>query len=219
LSNHYETLVFDCDGVILNSNHIKTSAFYEVTKIYGKEKALELVKYHTNNGGVSRYAKFEYFVNEILNIPNPLDLKSKLIHQYSLVLHKQLALCEVANGIADLSKATSNSRWMVVSGGDENELRYIFRKLGIFDFFNYGIYGSPKTKEQILREQIDSGRLLFPALFIGDSRYDHVAAVSTGLDFLFVSDWSEFAEWKEYCEEHHIPVLANISQIKNFLQL
>ena len=32
----YTNLFFDCDGVILNSNLIKTNSFYEVTKKYGK---------------------------------------------------------------------------------------------------------------------------------------------------------------------------------------
>jgi len=34
----YKTLIFDCDGVILNSNKIKTQAFYDVAKIYGHVK-------------------------------------------------------------------------------------------------------------------------------------------------------------------------------------
>ena len=32
----YKTLVFDCDGVILDSNRIKTEAFYRTTQKYGE---------------------------------------------------------------------------------------------------------------------------------------------------------------------------------------
>jgi len=56
----YKTLVFDCDGVVLNSNKIKTQAFYEATKQFGHESAQALVDYHVANGGISRYAKFEW---------------------------------------------------------------------------------------------------------------------------------------------------------------
>jgi len=54
--NEYQALVFDCDGVVLNSNKIKTQAFYEATKQFGHESAQALVDYHVANGGISRYA-------------------------------------------------------------------------------------------------------------------------------------------------------------------
>ena len=61
----YETIIFDCDGVILNSNNIKIQAFYETALIYGHDLANELVKYHIENGGISRYQKFEFSPNVI----------------------------------------------------------------------------------------------------------------------------------------------------------
>ena len=62
----YKTFVFDCDGVVLNSNQIKTDAFYEAAKAYGSENAQALKDYHIQNGGVSRYEKFKYFILDIL---------------------------------------------------------------------------------------------------------------------------------------------------------
>ena len=59
--SQYATCVFDCDGVVLDSNQIKTQAFYNATQSYGHEFADQLVNYHLKNGGVSRYEKFEYF--------------------------------------------------------------------------------------------------------------------------------------------------------------
>jgi len=55
---NYKTLVFDCDGVILNSNKLKTQAFYQATLPYGESKAQAMVNYHVQNGGISRYRKF-----------------------------------------------------------------------------------------------------------------------------------------------------------------
>ena len=62
----YQTLVFDCDGVLLNSNKIKTQAFYDVAKVYGHKPAQKLKDYHLKNGGISRYKKFEYLLISIL---------------------------------------------------------------------------------------------------------------------------------------------------------
>ncbi len=49
--NHYQTLIFDCDGVILNSNQVKTQAFYKATLSYGEAAAESLVNYHIQHGG------------------------------------------------------------------------------------------------------------------------------------------------------------------------
>ena len=46
---YYDTFIFDCDGVILNSNKIKTKAFYDTAKIFGDKSALALKNYHLLN--------------------------------------------------------------------------------------------------------------------------------------------------------------------------
>ena len=58
----YQTIVFDCDGVILDSNRIKTEAFRTVAEPIDTELADELVRYHIDNGGISRYRKFDFFI-------------------------------------------------------------------------------------------------------------------------------------------------------------
>ena len=55
--NKYDCFIFDCDGVILDSNKIKTEAFFSLALPYGKGIAKLLVDYHTQNGGISRYLK------------------------------------------------------------------------------------------------------------------------------------------------------------------
>ena len=44
--SQYATLIFDCDGVILDSNKIKTTAFYNTALPYGEDAAEALVNYH-----------------------------------------------------------------------------------------------------------------------------------------------------------------------------
>ena len=53
-------IIFDFDGVILNSHKVKTSAFYYIFKEFGKRKALKAQKYHLKNVGISRIKKFKY---------------------------------------------------------------------------------------------------------------------------------------------------------------
>ena len=63
--NRYKTIIFDCDGVILNSNRIKTQAFKETLSNYKKELVDEFISYHELNGGISRYEKIRFFVENI----------------------------------------------------------------------------------------------------------------------------------------------------------
>jgi phosphoglycolate phosphatase-like HAD superfamily hydrolase len=55
--------------------------------------------------------------------------------------------------------------------------------------------------------------LQFPALFIGDSKYDYEAATRAGLDFIFLSNWTEVADWKTYCATNKIKVLGNLAEL------
>jgi phosphoglycolate phosphatase-like HAD superfamily hydrolase len=61
-----QCLVFDCDGVILDSVPVKTRAFARLAEPFGPEARDRFVMYHTVHGGVSRYKKFEWFFREVL---------------------------------------------------------------------------------------------------------------------------------------------------------
>ena len=64
--HRYLTLIFDCDGVVLDSNRVKTEAFRAAAMPWGRAAAEALVANHVANGGVSRYEKFASFLEHIL---------------------------------------------------------------------------------------------------------------------------------------------------------
>ncbi len=64
-----KAIVFDFDGVILESAQIKTETFADVVKDYPKEQADAFVAYHITHMGISRHVKFQYFIEEILKQP------------------------------------------------------------------------------------------------------------------------------------------------------
>lgn len=200
----YQTLVFDCDGVVLNSNKIKTKAFYIAALPYGEQAALQLVDYHLAHGGISRYKKFEVFLEEM--VPKGVDGPSlnELLSAYAAKVKKGLMTCEIAGGLDELRQQTPDARWLVVSGGDQNELREVFAGRKLAKMFDGGIFGSPDNKEQILQREIENGVIVLPAVFLGDSRYDKISASRNGMDFIFVSQWTEFNGWYDYCAAHSI---------------
>lgn len=210
LLNKYQTLVFDFDCVVLNSNKIKTQAFYEATKHFGHEPAQALVEYHVANGGISRYAKFEYFITQILQQPFDEALNQDLLERFANAVKQGLMMCEVAEGLDQLKAQTPNANWLIVSGGDQQELREVFAARDLAKYFEGGIFGSPDSKDTILAREIESGNITRPALFLGDSKYDYQAAKAAELDFLFLTQWTEVKDHQAWCLEHALTMKTNL---------
>ena len=63
----YKVVILDCDGVILDSNNLKTEAFKRVlgSKEYDSGLIRKFIMYHKKNGGVSRYEKFKVFIKRL----------------------------------------------------------------------------------------------------------------------------------------------------------
>ena len=211
----YQTLVFDCDGVVLNSNQLKIQAYFDVAIKFGanKAQAQALVDYHVLLGGVSRYPKFEYFLREILLQPVTEQAMQRLLVSFTEEVQRLLTDCEIAPDLMQVRQAAPSAKWMIISGGDQAELRTIFKSRGIADLFAAGIFGSPDNKDQILARELASGNIAQPALFIGDSRYDHQASTRAGLDFVFLNAWTDFEDWPSYCASHQVEVYEHLGSL------
>jgi len=61
-----DLLILDFDGIILESVRIKSDAFRELFS-FSPDHVDEIVKFHQTNGGMSRYEKFRYYYENILN--------------------------------------------------------------------------------------------------------------------------------------------------------
>ena len=199
------TIIFDCDGVILNSNQLKTKAYYKAAlPLYGHELASSLTNYLTNNTGRPRGHFIDYFLNNIV----PPDISGlgyeELFNAVTQEICKGLMECEVSPCLIELREKTAGIKWFVASGGVEKELRDVFQNRSIIDLFDGGIYGAPMTKDKILSSLVNNNHIKFPALYIGDSKFDYEVAIKAKLDFLFVSGWTEFKDWQNYCNKNKI---------------
>lgn len=62
---YLENIIWDFDGVIVESNHIREKGFRKVLESFPENQVEELLVFHNNNGGLSRYVKFRYFFENI----------------------------------------------------------------------------------------------------------------------------------------------------------
>lgn len=197
----------------MNSNSLKIDAFYHAALPFGKKIAEEFVDYHVTHGGISRFAKFKYFQRTILGRPVNIGLQNKLLAFYSAEVRKGLCDCEIANGLERLREITHDSRWLVVSGGEQFELRDVFAIRKIDYLFDAGIYGSPDDKDTIIQREISCGNIIRPAIYFGDTKYDMEVAKRSGLGFVFVSKWSDCSfSNSEINNLFSIPLLSDLLQ-------
>ena len=191
----YDYAVFDCDGVILDSNRLKTEAFAQALENEPEEYVDKMISYHKANGGVSRYKKFKHYFEEINTHENDGKNIEEAISRFSEIVYEGLMKCDYITGAVDFIKQVKEKglQLFVVSGSDQEELREVFSKRGIASLF-IAIYGSPFTKIENMNKVIAKVDAQKRGIFFGDSRSDLEAAEKFGLDFVFVKGVSEWRE-------------------------
>jgi phosphoglycolate phosphatase-like HAD superfamily hydrolase len=181
---------------------------------YGEDAAKDLLRFHQDNGGVSRYKKFDYFFDSIFPLNDARQDKERSLQLYSQHVWDGLLSCDLEPSLDDLRRESPDTKWLIVSGGDQAELRKVFAERGISEYFRGGIFGSPDTKDEILAREVKKGNLDLPALFIGDSKYDYIASTAAGLDFIFLSQWTEVAGWRSWVRDKKI---KSVERLKDLL--
>ena len=212
----YRTIIFDCDGVILNSNNVKTESFRRAFSSYIEDLVEEFIAYHKSNGGISRYEKIKFFLEKLApkyNYDNETINYHKILKKYSSICIKALYDAEVEKNLKNLRDYNIKSKWLVISGGDQSELRDVFNFKKIYDYIDGGIFGSPDKKIDILNREIENKNIRNPALFIGDSKLDYQVANSHLIKFIFISQWTDFKEYKKFCKDNNICHVKNISSL------
>lgn len=211
--NSYSTWIFDCDGVLLDSNGCKANAFYEAALPYGKKVAEEIRMYHQNNGGISRFKKFRHVFEHILGKTDYEQDYERMVLDFSKESREQLMRCRIVPGIDKLlEQAPKQTRLYVISGAEEEELRWCLEYHGLAKHF-LGIYGSPKSKPEILNAMKLENKLAMPAIFFGDSRYDMESAIGAGCDFAFVYGCTDYANWHELVKKNNVAAVRDFNEI------
>lgn len=180
------TILWDFDGVILNSMSVRDLGFRMIFEKYPKSKVEELIQYHRINGGLSRYVKIRYFYEEILK----LSITEKLVTDYAQKFSEimKVKLIDTQNLIEEtvvfIKKNHSKYNFHIVSGSDQVELRYLCQKLDISQFF-ITIEGSPTPKNLLVKNLLNHYQYKKSKVcLIGDSLNDYEAAASNNIDFI-----------------------------------
>ena len=178
-------IVFDFDGVVLESADLKTEAFIELFAHHGAAVTRQVKAHHLANLGISRFKKFEWIYANILQQPLSDAQSQALGEQFSaLALDKILAAPFVPGAREALQTLTEQLPLFVASGTPQAELDLIVERRGLRDHFRE-VWGTPTEKPVILRDLMSRfGLAADEMLFIGDGLSDYKAAHAVGTGFL-----------------------------------
>ncbi|MDZ4384182.1 MAG: HAD-IA family hydrolase [Nitrospirota bacterium] len=182
----YRHLIFDFDGVLVESNEIRFAGFKLLFQDYPAGPVERFMQYARSNGGISRYEKIRYFFERVYKTAPISDNEvTRLAMKYSELVKQQVIEAPPVNGAMEfLSQHAAGYDFAIVSGSDQEELREICRTRGIDRFFDE-ILGSPESKESNLSLLLSrTGWERAACLFIGDSLNDLDAAQLNKMDFI-----------------------------------
>ncbi len=181
----YKVIFFDFDGVILDSMPIRDYGFKKIVKNYPDEVVEKFIKYHQYNAGLSRFHKIRYFYNELLNKNISEEKVQEYANNFSKIMKEKLIDKQflIEETIQFIKNNNDKIIMHIVSGSEQNELRYLCEKLEISQYFK-SINGSPTHKNDLVKNILDSEQYnIKDCILIGDSINDYEAAKINGITF------------------------------------
>jgi len=210
--------LFDCDGVLLDSNEFKVHAIETSLQNIGcpKEAIDSAVLEFRKNFGRTRIDHFKSF--KTLASSAGFELSDSLLNlamdRYSEEVIQLYKSCNrIESAARFLSKIGSSKNIFVVSASDQGELREIlpshFSRIKPSQ-----IFGGPVSKIDNLRFVLNRNHNN-PAVFYGDSVQDAKAAVFNNIKFIGLTKYSaDPLPLTRYCREMNFPVYEDLEQVR-----
>jgi beta-phosphoglucomutase-like phosphatase (HAD superfamily) len=179
-----DAVVFDFDGVILESAAVKDDAFRAL--FAGHPAHIDaIIDLHRRHGGVNRYVKFDMIFRDILRAPLEPQRKAELGRRFEeLALERVMAAPMVAGARDVLDGLRGRAAMAVVSGTPDAELATIIARRGLAHYF-VEVHGGSRAKRDVLGDLV-RGRNWRPGrmVMLGDAMTDYAAARDNGIPFV-----------------------------------
>ena len=191
----YDVIIFDCDGVILDSNNLKIKAMEAalLKSNFPKNKIKKSIKFFNDNFGMSRFYHVDYFVKSIEeNLLSKEHLKEKILENYSLACVSLYKTSNFTEGFVEFVDSL-NAKLYVASGSEQEELRKVFKDKRIDSKF-HNMLGSPASKSQNVSRILSENNNKKNIVLIGDAMSDFEAATKNNIDFIFYSPYSNIKD-------------------------
>ncbi|MBF0488047.1 MAG: HAD family hydrolase [Nitrospirae bacterium] len=181
-----KSIIFDFDGVLVESVDIKTRAFARVFESEGEAVMASVVEYHLQNAGVSRFDKFRHIYETILERPLSAARFDALCGQFADLVVDEVSRAPFVRGALEfLDNFAPNCYTCFISTATpQEEIEEIIRQRAMRNYFK-AIHGAPKKKAAIVQEILDThGIHPNTAVYVGDAMSDYKAAAANHVPFI-----------------------------------
>ncbi len=181
----YDAIVFDFDGVLVESVDVKTKAFAALYQEHGEQIVQQVMEYHLLHNGISRFEKFRYYQEVLLGKSLTKEEETQLGDRFSQYVEDAVIASPYVLGADDfLENYYKSIPLFVASGTPDEELKRIVSRRNMSHYF-VSVHGSP-TKKGAIIQGILSNHGFNPdrVLMVGDAIADYEGAIVAGVKFI-----------------------------------
>ena len=173
-------LIFDFDGVIVDSVKVKDSIFYELFLDDGIKIAKNSLNFHKKNQGRNRYFKIDQVLKKYLN--NKIHLKEDYYMKFENIFLEKVKKIKTIPYLKNfLIKYKGNNKFFINSAAPSSEIKNYLVNHKLIFFFDK-IYGSENNKDSNfvkLLNNIDRNKVIY----FGDLLNDQKLSNKYNIDF------------------------------------
>jgi phosphoglycolate phosphatase-like HAD superfamily hydrolase len=206
---HYQQLVFDCDGVLFDSNEIKAANIKSAAADHCDSDTLTcFVEHFVANNGVPRQEKVARFFRDS-------SIRESILSRYAQLNATTFGSLEVlpaARAFLDRLR-THQIPLYAITGGEERETAQLLTRNQVDTYFTR-ILGGPTTKA----EHLAALGLEGPTCFFGDSAHDYMVAESFAYDFVFLTRYTQMQDWRSFfADRPHVFIAYDFDSLTDWL--
>lgn len=182
-----DLVIFDCDGVLLDTMAAKIEAFRCWVPEAHAELREAFMAIVMAGFGKSRTFHIESFYCDLLHQePDPVFLDAE-VQRFTDICEPLCATSGWRVGSREFVQATCDAEIprYVLSGVPQAQLEQMLASAGGTDLFDVIIGSPPGKPESMERILAETDTPAHRALFIGDANADHVAALHVGAHFVY----------------------------------
>ena len=209
----FKTIIFDFDGVLVDSVNVKADAFYRLYANFGDAIAKQVREHHLQHGGVTRAQKIRHYHKSLLGeVLNEEDLTMWCQRFSDIVVEGVISAKWIVGALEFLQDCAASYTCHIASATPEKELLYILKQRNMEHFFDR-IYGAPRSKsDNVARIIARSGRHSHEFVMIGDAVTDYEAAIKNNIAFVGVANSSD------HFPEDNFPIIPDLSKLSSILE-
>jgi len=182
-------MVFDFDGVIIDSMNVKVDEYKILFSQFTKDESIlnEIADIYKNSIGIPREITLKKVFNEVLD-QNISDQEVENLSQfYSKAIFSRLETIKPLNGFLDYLTLHKEVNKHIISGAPHSDIAYLTNKLKLSKHFK-SIKGGPLEKKDALigfknQEKVKEQEIVY----FGDQKNDYNAAKAAEVQFIGIN--------------------------------